>query len=128
MPNKEFPARADLGLWNVFANPDKPAVQSALLQLLIGERRPQPAEVLLPRTIALFKTPTLRGLPQSHPYLHNGQKDSLEDVIRFYIKISALARDGKLRNGASEMIDIRLQEDDVAPLGSFLRALNEDYE
>ena len=128
IPAKDFPGRTDLGLWNVFANPDKPAVQGAILQLLVGEGRPQWPEILLPRTVALFKTPTLRGLPQSHPYLHNGQKDSLEDVIRFYIKIAALARAGKLRNGAPEMIDIRLQDADVAPLAAFLRALNEDYE
>jgi cytochrome c peroxidase len=127
-PAKESPLRADLGLWNVFANPDQPAVQAALTQLLIGERRPQPAEVLLPRTIALFKTPTLRGLSHSHPYLHNGQKDTLEDVVRFYIRSSALMRAGKLRNGAPELADIRLRDDDVAAVAAFLRALNEDYE
>jgi len=128
IPAKDFPARADLGLWNVFANPDQPAVQASLVQFLIGERRPQPAEVLLPRTIALFKTPTLRGLPHSQPFLHTGQKDSLEDVVRFYIKMSKLARVGQVRNGAPELADMRLRDEDVAALVAFLRALNEDYE
>jgi len=128
IPSREFPARADLGLWNVFANPDQPAVQPALLHLMIGERRQQPPGVLLPRTVALFKTPTLRGLGHSHPYLHNGSKDSLEEVVQFYIKTSALARAGQLRNAAPELADIRLREEDIAPLAAFLRALNEDYE
>jgi len=48
---------------------------------------PTPAEVL-PRTIALFKTPTLRDLGQSDPYLHTGRMNSIEDVIRFYQKFS----------------------------------------
>ena len=96
--------------------------------MLIGERRPQPPEVLLPRTVALFKTPTLRGLSHSHPYLHNGEKDSLEDVVRFYIRSADLARAGKLRNGAPELADVRLKDDDVLPLAAFLRSLNEDYE
>jgi cytochrome c peroxidase len=128
IPSREMPGRADLGLWNVFANPDQPAVQAALLSLFTSGRQPQPPEVLLPRTIALFKTPTLRGLAHSQPYLHTGEKDSLEDVIRFYIKSSALARAGKLRNGAPELADIRLRDDDVDLVASFLRALNEDYE
>ncbi len=128
IPTRDFPERADLGLWNVFANPDQPAVQPALLQMLIGERRPQPADVLLPRTIALFKTPTLRGLGHSHPYLHNGSRESLEEVVQFYIKTSALARSGQIRNAASELSEIRLNDDDIAPVAAFLRALNEDYE
>ena len=128
IPVKDSPGRVDLGLWNIFANPDKPAVQSTLLQLLVGEGRPQWPEILLSRTVAVFKTPTLRGLPQSHPYLHNGEKDSLEDVIRFYIKSAKLMRSGKIRNGAPELVDIQLRDEDVAPLAAFLRALNEDYE
>lgn len=127
-PSSEFPGRTDLGLWNVFANPDHPAVQPVLRQLLIGERRPRPPEILLQKTVALFKTPTLRGLAHSDPYLHTGQKDTLEDVVRFYIKSSALARAGGLRNPAPELLDMRLRNEDVENLATFLRALNEDYE
>src|SRR5260221_10343781 len=127
-PSLEFPLRADLGLWNVFANPDQPAPQPALLQLFMGGRQVDPPEAILQRTIALFKTPTLRGLAHSDPYLHNGASDSLEDVVHFYIKTSATARAGKLRNAAPELSEIRLRDEDVEPLVAFLRALNEDYE
>jgi cytochrome c peroxidase len=127
IPSAEFPARADLGLWNIFANPDHLAIQPALLRLFPEQRNPD-ASVLLPQTLGLFKTPTLRGLAMSPPYLHTGQKDSLEDVIRFYVKSSGLARAGALRNAAPELREMRLHDDDVEPLVGFLRALNEDYE
>lgn len=128
IPAADKPGRTDLGLWNVFANPDQPTAQPALRRLLNGEARPQPDDILLPRTIALFKTPSLRGLAFSGPYLHNGSKDTLEEVIEFYIRMSRLARDGKLRNSAAELSGILLKEEDIAPLAAFLRSLNEDYE
>ena len=65
---------------------DKP--QTFYYQLSL--RLPTPAEVL-PDTIARFKTPTLRDLGQSYPYLHTGRMNSIEDVIRFYQKFSGLS-------------------------------------
>ena len=49
-------------------------------------------------------------------------------MIRFYLKTSALARAGKLRNAAPELSGMRLSDEDVGPLAAFLRSLNEDYE
>jgi hypothetical protein len=128
VPARDRPGRVDLGLWNVFGHPDHPDGQPALREALLGESRPIPDAELLPRTIALFKTPTLRGLTFSDPYFHNGRKDTLEDVIEFYIEMSRLARAGRVRNAAPELSGIFLQAADVAPLAAFLRALNEDYE
>jgi len=128
IPTMNKPGRTDLGLWNVFANPDHPGVQTELRRALHGERRPKPDTEVLPKTIGLFKTPSLRGLAFSDPYLHNGSKDTLEDVIAFYQRMSDLAREGKVRNAAPELSGIFLTRDDIAPLAAFLRALNEDYE
>jgi len=128
IPAADRPGLTDLGLWNVFENPDHPGVQPALRQLIQGGGRAQPDTVLLPRTIALFKTPSLRGLAFSNPYLHNGSKNTLEEVIEFYLRMSRLARAGKVRNPAPELSGIFLKKEDIAPLGAFLRALNEDYE
>jgi cytochrome c peroxidase len=128
VPEAGHPGRTDLGLWNVFANPDQPLAQSALRRLLNGDHRPVSDEVLLPRTTAMFKTPSLRGLTFSDPYLHTGNKDTLEEVIAFYRRMSGLARAGKMRNAAPELSGIFLQDEDVAPLAAFLRSLNEDYE
>ncbi len=132
VPTADAPGRTDLGMWNVFANPALPAPQSELEALLCERSGLPPAQCddaqLLPAAIALFKTPGLRSLGQSAPYLHTGREDTLEDVIDFYIRESALARAGAVRNAAPELSGIALTADDVEPLAAFLRALNEDYD
>jgi len=128
IPALPKPGRTDLGLWNVFGNPDQPASQMALRAFLAGDDQGVSDASLLPRAIAMFKTPGLRGLSFSDPYLHSGSRKSLEEVIGFYVRMSALARAGKLRNAAPELKGMILVEEDIAPLAAFLRALNEDYE
>jgi hypothetical protein len=204
-PAKNLPGDADLGLWNVYANPDFPAPQAGLWQIVpklmglptpqiesskmnnhrfilsgtngvpggtyyvlasenlmlpmtnwnviatntfdpqghfsfstsvtpgtsqtffaLSLRMPTPAEVL-PITLARFKTPTLRDLGHSDPYLHTGRMDSIEDVIRFYQDFSNKARLDQVRNADSELRNISLDDSAIAPLAAFLRSLNEDY-
>jgi cytochrome c peroxidase len=120
------PGYTDLGAWNVFANPDLPKPQKALTQILCGDKPCEP-DAVLPLTVALFKTATVRDLGQSNPYFHSGAVDTIEETLHFYVRTSKLARDGKLRNGAPEIAGIRLASPDIAPLASFLRSLNEDY-
>jgi cytochrome c peroxidase len=130
-PAAGHPGLTDLGVWNIVGNPDAPAPQAALMQLLCAQLRLDArscdAATVLPLTIGLFKTPTLRDLGQSDPYLHTGHMDGVEDVLAFYVQVSGLAKQGRLRNGASELIDMTIGADDLAPLAAFLRALNEDY-
>jgi len=139
----------DLGLWNIFANPDFPKAQDKLFTAMCVKRvfddpriyqivwegrfesfinRVCRVRKLLPRTIALFKTPGLRDLGHSAPYMHNGQEDTLEDVVDFYVEMSDLARADVLRNGAFQLKDITLLPSDVPLVVKFLQALNEDYE
>lgn len=120
------PGYADLGAWNVFANPDMPKPQKALTQILCGDKPCEP-EAVLPLTVAVFKTATVRDLGHSNPYFHSGAFDTIEDALRFYVGASALARAGKLRNGAPEIAGIHLDATDLPPLAAFLRSLNEDY-
>jgi hypothetical protein len=127
VPSANDPTRVDLGIWNVYANPDLPKPQRGLRDLL-AEEGAGSKRALLDRSIARFKTLGLRELGQSAPYLHTGRMDSVEDVIRFYIDSSTGARAGTLRNPAPELSNIDLTEADVAPLAAFLRSLNEDYE
>ena len=128
VPSREHPGQVDLGLWNVFANDDFANPQKALNELLSRGSKVTKASELLPRTIALFKTPSLRDPGHSAPYLHTGQKDTLEDVVDFYRSSSQLMREGKLRNGARELEGMSLTPEAEADLTAFLRALNEDYE
>ncbi len=202
-PTTNHPAQVDLGLWNVYANPDFPAPQAGLqsvLPQLLSVASPQIGRVTvvgtnlvlsatnvstdwtyylitstnllsplanwtvvatnnfagsgqlyftnvltanapqqfyglllgnispaaaLPGTLALFKTPTVRDLVSSEPYLHTGQLDTIEDVLQFYINASAQARAGGIRNGDPQLSGIYLDASAVAPLAAFLRALNE---
>ena len=133
IPTQDDSRKVDLGLWNVFANPDQPAPQTGLRDVLCSGLKKNNArlacsdESLLESSVSQFKTPSLRDLGQSDPYLHTGQKDQIEDVIRFYRNSSALMRKGKLRNGDPELAAMFLGRDDLEPLTSFLRSLNEDY-
>ena len=126
LPAMSNPSATDLGMWNIFANPDYPKVQSEMRRLLC-DTRPCDPNVQLPRTIALFRTPSLRDLGHSWPYLHTGRMATVEDVLHFYVRMSGLARAGQLRNGDSELTRISLDEQDVAALAAFLRSLDEDY-
>jgi len=125
-PTAGKPGYADLGVWNIFANPDLPKPQHALTQILSGDKSCDP-QTFLPLTLALFKTASVRDLGQSNPYFHSGSADTIEDALHFYVTVSALAREGKLRNGSPEIAGIHLSASDVAALAAFLRSLNEDY-
>ena len=124
------PALTDLGVWNIFANPDMPTPQAKIRTLLCDGQNPCPLSdaTLLDRAIARFKTPGLRDLDHSAPYMHNGQFDTLDDIATFYRDISDQARTGTLRNGAPQLQGIALTAGDVAPLVAFLKSLNEDYQ
>ena len=147
-PNAKEPFRAnptsnnaqltDLGLWNIFANPDFRKPQFRLWLTLCKDQlgglknffsifKRCRSSALLPKTIALFKTPGLRDLSHSAPYSHTGQVDTLEGVIKGYISNSQKARDGELRNGDPLLKRIALIEEDIASLIAFLLSLNEDY-
>lgn len=56
-----------------------------------------------PDTIGAFKTPTLRHLLGTAPYMHNGSERSLEDVIDFY------DRGGE----ANEFLDTKMRDYDA---------------
>jgi len=124
------PGFADLGVWNIFANPDLPNPQSALNQILCAEFSDLSSctpDAVLPRTIGFFKTPSVRDPGQSNPYLHNGSLDSIGQVLTFYGNVSQMARGGQLQNASPELSNVFINANDVIPLTAFLNALNEDY-
>lgn len=125
------PGFTDLGVWNIFANPDIPNPQTALTQILCGEFNLSGAsctpEAVLPMTIAFFKTPSIRDPGQSSPYLHNGSLDTLGEVLTFYGTVSDMARAGLIRNASPELSNVFIGPNEVPSLTAFLNALNEDY-
>ena len=129
MPSADAPGHADLGLWNVFGDPDRPRPQTKLRRLLGLQFGAALTDAeLLDRSVAAFKTPSLRDLGQSSPYLHDGSADALDDVVRFYVTVSDLARADRLRNADPALAGTRIDESDVRDLAAFLASLAEDYE
>lgn len=138
-PSPDNPQQTDLGIWNIFWNPDFPRSQLAIWSTLCEDALKEHFGVfrgfqacrpdwLLPKALGAFKTPGLRDLGHSAPYSHTGIADTLEDVIQGYITNSELMRNGKLRNGASQLKNIVLLPEDIPALTAFLKSLNEDYE
>ena len=103
-PRSERPGEVDLGYWN-FA-PDE-----------VGE---------LERWIASFKTPTLRNLRYTDPYLHNGRYSTLAATLRAKAEWAEAARQGRLRSPAPDLLDMRLDETAIAPLVAFLGSLDDE--
>src|SRR6266496_1205373 len=118
----------DLGMWNIYANDDYPEPQAQLRALMCGNSSPCDPQQVLDRTIGRFKTPVLRDLGHSQPYLHSGRMATIEDVVTFYRQMSELARAGKLRNADPAIAGISMDDHDAKALAAFLRALNEDYD
>lgn len=68
-----------------------------------------------------FKTPTLREIENTYPYMHDGKTATLEGVIDYYDKGGT-----PNRNLDPLMKPLNLSEEDKKALLSFLRALNGD--
>jgi cytochrome c peroxidase len=113
LPNK--PDRVDLGHWNFVS--------------LANSRLRRPGESddrFLERMIATFKTPTLRNLGYSQPYMHNGALPSLEIVMSELMRLGTAARAGLVKGADEELSGIRISEADLPPLVDFLNSLNEN--
>lgn len=74
-----------------------------------------------PPDIGAFKTPTLRDVELTTPYMHNGSEKTLLDVVRFY------NRGGKSNPNLDERITaLNLTEAEMNDLVEFLRGLTSD--
>jgi predicted small lipoprotein YifL len=120
------PNYADLGLWNVYLNPDMPNPQSALKGFVCAVDCS--VDQGLTNTIAQFKTPVLRDLADSEPYFHNGAALDLDAVINQYIAVSGFARQGLMRNAPPEFKNMSISASDRDALVAFLISLTEDYD
>jgi cytochrome c peroxidase len=75
-----------------------------------------------------FRTPTLRNLSFTAPYMHNGSQATLEDVMRFY-------QAGRSRNPhvPAEALDpdfgpiFDIEADNIAAIVAFLRTFDDEH-
>jgi cytochrome c peroxidase len=71
-----------------------------------------------PSEWAAFKTPSLRNVTRSAPYLHDGSLAKLEDTVRF------MAGGGRQNPGLDpKMVDKHLSDDEIKKLVAFLGSL-----
>lgn len=72
-----------------------------------------------PEDIGAFKTPTLREIARSAPYMHDGRFKTLEEVVNFYNK-------GGVKNPHQDelVIPLELTDQEKHDLVEFLRTLN----
>ena len=114
-PSRHKPQDADLGYWNFVDLRTSPL-----------RRREESDERFLRRMIGTFKTPSLRNLNYSYPYLHNGSLNTIEQVLDELMLLGETARRGKIRQADDALPGIRISKTDIPPLAAFLKSLNED--
>lgn len=128
VPSSANAMATDLGSWNVFHNMDYPNSQKVIEKLICDDDATcKTKDQALQRTVATFKTPGLRDLGHSAPYMHNGQISDLHAVVSFYLAASINTRQGMFRNPDKDIAKIDIQPKDLNPLALFLISLYEDY-
>ncbi|MDH5324508.1 MAG: FixH family protein [Gammaproteobacteria bacterium] len=71
-------------------------------------------------TAASFKTPGLRNVSKTAPYMHAGQYTELADVMRHY------AKPPSTKVGMSDLLPVELSEKEQGQLQAFLRTLDSE--
>jgi cytochrome c peroxidase len=71
----------------------------------------------------LFKTPTLRNVARTAPYMHEGQLATLADVVRFYDTLEGAAPE---TSGEKILQPLGLTEAERADLVAFLESLTDE--
>lgn len=75
-------------------------------------------------TLGTFKTPGLRNISKTAPFMHAGQYEKLSDVINHYVDPPPI----KLGENDTRMLSFDLNKKEQAQLESFLNALNSEID
>lgn len=77
-----------------------------------------------PTEVGAFKTPTLRNIAVTHPYMHDGSLETLEDVVDFYNNGGRLKEGDPLSGFLSGGIKpLNLSKQEKKDLVNFMKAL-----
>ena len=71
-----------------------------------------------------FKTPTLRNVARTAPYMHQGQFASLRDVLHFYSTLEGAAPAG--HHQETTLVPLALEPGELEDLEAFLEALTDE--
>jgi len=97
---------------------------NAYANLGVGSDKPDPdvgrfAVTKDPRDWGVFKTPTLREIEHTGPYMHDGSIQTLEEVVDFYNKGGI-----KNRNLDPNIKELKLTDQEKKDLVAFMKALS----
>lgn len=70
------------------------------------------------------KTPGLRNVAKTSPYMHQGQFTTLADVVRFYSDLRGMVQAGDQEHAI--LVPLRLRKDDAEALVAFLESLTDE--
>lgn len=79
------------------------------------------ASIRFPEDYAAFRTPGLRNVAETGPYMHAGQFETLEEVVRFYSTLEGAERFD--HHGQAVLQRLDLTEPEIADLVAFLESL-----
>lgn len=77
----------------------------------------------IPEHLYSFKTPSLRNIEKTAPYMHNGVYDNLEDVVEFYHRGGGKGFDFNITNQTLPFDSLNLNNDEKRDIVSFLKSL-----
>ena len=77
-----------------------------------------------PESWGEYRTPSLRNVALTAPYMHEGQMDTLEDVVRFYSTLEGSAPPGHHQERV--LTPLNLTDEERADLVQFLRSLTDE--
>ena len=118
----------------LFSGATPPLFRSADAEVLgvpaVGGRRvdPDPGRGAVdqrPEHAHAFKTPSLRNVARTAPYMHNGVFRTLDEVVRFYDAGGGRGRGLRVPNQTLPARPLGLTRGDRAALVAFLRALSD---
>lgn len=73
----------------------------------------------------MFKTPGLRNVERTAPYMHNGAFKTLEEVVEFYNDGGGRGRGQDAYSQDSKVAKLDLTEQQKKDLVAFMKALND---
>jgi cytochrome c peroxidase len=73
-----------------------------------------------------FKTPTLRNIDKTGPYMHNGVFDTLEEVMDFYNEGGGAGRGINLEYQTLSSNSLNLTEAEIKDVIAFMKALTDE--
>lgn len=79
----------------------------------------------MPQLKNAFKTPSLRNVAITAPYMHNGVYSTLEEVVDFYNKGGGIGLGLSVENQTLSTDELKLNEKEIKALVAFMKALTD---